>query len=76
MLHDDSRLSKHGGLISYAHDSFAVDSLDIDEYYQKSTVFESMISKIHKNSVYKKYINGNIYRRSSDSIDDLSLFIQ
>ena len=48
MLYDDSRLSKHGGLITYVHDSFAVDRLDIEEYYQKSTVFESMILKIHK----------------------------
>ena len=77
MLYDDSRLSKHGGLITYVHDSFAVDRLDIEEYYQKSTVFESMILKIHKKTnVYKKYIIGNIYRRPSDSIDELSLFIQ
>ena len=48
MLYDDSRLSKHGGLITYVHDSFAVDRLDIEEYYQKSTVFKSMILKIHK----------------------------
>ena len=77
MLYDDSRLSKHGELITYVHDSFAVDRLDIEEYYQKSTVFESMILKNHKkNSVYKKYIIGNIYRHPSDSIDELSLFIQ
>ena len=77
MLYDDSRLSKHGGLITYVHDSFAVDRLDIEEYYQKSTVFESMILKIHKkSSFHKKYIIGNIYRRPSDSIDELSLFIQ
>ena len=46
MLYDDSRLSKHGVLITYVHDSFAVDRLDIEEYYQKSTVFESMMLKI------------------------------
>ena len=42
MLYDDSRLSKHGGLITYVHDSFAVDRLDKDDYHQNSAVFESM----------------------------------
>ena len=61
MLYDDSLLSKHGGLITYVHDSFAVDRLDKDDCHQNSAVFESMILKIHKKSnVYKKYIIGNI----------------
>ena len=77
MLYDDSRLSKHGGLITYVHDSFAVDRLDKDDYHQNSAVFESMILKIHKKAnTYKKYIIGNIYRRPSDSIDELLLFNQ
>ena len=57
MLYDDSRLSKHGRLITYVHDSLVVDRLDKDEYYQKSIVFESMILKIYKKtSVYKKIL--------------------
>ena len=32
-----------GGLITYVHDSFAVDRLDIDEYHQKSADLENMI---------------------------------
>ena len=61
MLYDDSRLSKHGGLITYVHDSFAVDRLDKDNYHQNSAGFESMILKIHKKAnVYKKYTIGNI----------------
>ena len=36
MLYNDSCLSKHGGLIKYVHDSFAVDSLDKDHYHQNS----------------------------------------
>ena len=36
-----------------------------------------MILKIHKKAnLYKKYIIGNIYRRHSDSIDELLLFNQ
>ena len=55
MLYDDSRLRKHGGLITYVHDSFAVDRLEKDDYHQNSAVFESMILKIHKKAnVYKK----------------------
>ena len=55
MLYDDSRLSKHGGLIKYVHDSLAIDKQDINEYYQTSTIFESMILKIYKKtSVYRK----------------------
>ena len=77
MMYDDSRLRKHGGLITYVHDSFAVDRLDKDGYHKNSAVFESMILKIHKKAnVYKKYIIGNVYRRPSDSIDEHSLFNQ
>ena len=77
MLYDDSQICKHGGLITYVHDSFAVDRLDKYDYHPNSTVFESMVLKIHKKAnVYKKYIIGNIYRRSSDSIDELLLFNQ
>ena len=54
MLYDDSRLSKHGGLITFVHDSFAVDRLNIDEYYQKYTVFENRILKIHKKIAFIK----------------------
>ena len=61
MLYDDSRLSKHGGLITYVHGSFAVDRLDIEEYYQKSTVFESMILKIHKKL---RFINNTLLETS------------
>ena len=77
MLYDDSRLSKRGGLITYAHDSFAVDRFDKDEYHQNSAVFESMILKIHKKAnAYKKYIIETIYRRPLNSIDELLLFNQ
>ena len=77
MLYDESRLSKHGGLITYVHDSYAVDRLDKDEYHQNSAVFESMILKIPQKKMFiKKYIIGNVYRCPSDSIDELSLFNQ
>ena len=54
MLYDESRLSKHGGLITYLHDSFAVDRLDKDDYHKNSTVFESIILKIHKKANVQK----------------------
>ena len=76
MLYDDSRLSKHGGY-AYAHDSFAVDRYDKDDYHQNSAVFESMILKIHKKrNAYKKCIIETIYRRLLNSIDELLLFNQ
>ena len=47
MVYDDSRLSKHGGLITYIHDSFSFERLSDVVYNQKSTVYESMFLKIH-----------------------------
>ena len=77
LVYDDYRISSHGGLMTYIHNSFNFRRLDIIEYNQISTVYESMIIEIcNKTSKFNKYIIGNIYRRPSDSVDELTLFIE
>ena len=76
MVYDDSRLSKHGGLVTYIHNTFTFERLSDDIYNQNSTVYESMFLKIpNKSSKFIKYIIGNIYRRPSSTIDELGQFI-
>ena len=76
MVYDDSRLSKHGGLVTYIHNTFTFERLSDDIYNQNSTVYDSMFLKIHnKSSKFIKYIIGNIYRRPSSTIDELGQFI-
>ena len=75
MIHDDSRLSKHGGLVTYIHNTFTFERLS-DDIYNKNLTFMSMFLKIHKkSSKFIKYIIGNIYRRPSSTIDELGQFI-
>ena len=47
--YDDSRLSKHSGLVTYIHNAFSYERLSDDIYIQNSTVYESMFLKIYKN---------------------------
>ena len=77
MVYDDCRLSKHGGLITYIHDSFSFERLSNVVYNHNSTVYESMFLKIHnKTSEFTKYIIGNIYRRPSSILAELDQFIE
>ena len=46
MVYDDSRLSKHGRLITYIHDSFSFERLSDVVYNQNSTVYENMFLNI------------------------------
>ena len=63
MVYDDSRLSNHGGLITYIHDTFSFERLNDVAFNRNSTVCESMYLKIHnKTSDLTKYIIENIYR--------------
>ena len=74
MVYDDSRLSKHGGLVTYIHNTFTFERLSDDIYNQNSTVYESMFLKIHnKSSKVIKYIIGNIYRRGDYNINLLKI---
>ena len=76
MVYDDSHLSKHGGLVTYIHNTFSFERLGDDIYNQNSTVYGSMFLKMHnKSSKCIKYIVGNIYRRPSSTIDELVQFI-
>ena len=70
MVYEDSRLSKHGGLVTYIHNTSSFERLSSDNMYnQNSTVYESMFLKIYKkSSKFTKYIIGNIYRRPSSTL--------
>ena len=75
MVYDDSRLSKHGGLVTYIHNAFSYERLSDDIYNQNSTVYESMFLKIYKkSSKFTKYIIGNIYCRPSRTLEELAQF--
>ena len=77
MIDDNSRLSKHGGLITYIHDSFSFERLSAVVHNQNSTVYESMFLKIHnKTSELTKYILGNIYLRPTSILAELEQFIE
>ena len=77
MVYEDSRLSKHGGLVTYIHNTFSFERLSsYNMYNQNSTVYESMFLKIYKkSSKFTKYIIGNIYRRPSSTLDEPAQFI-
>ena len=66
MVYDDSRLSKHGGFVTYVHNTFFFERLErlSDDVYNQNSTDESMFLKIYnKSSKFIKYIKGNIYRR-------------
>ena len=76
MVYEDSCLSKHGGLVTYIHNTFSFERLSDNMYNQNSTVYESIFLKIYKkSSKFTKYIIGNIYRRPSSTLDELAQFI-
>ena len=73
MVYEDSRLSKHGGLVTYIHNTFSFERLSDYIYNQNSTVYESKFIKIYKTSSnFTKNIIGNIYRRPSSTLDKLA----
>ena len=76
MVYEDSRLSKHDGLVTYIHNTFSFERLSYNIYNQNSTVYESMFLKTYKkSSKFTKYNIGNIYRRPSSTLDELAQFI-
>ena len=50
MVYEDSRLSKHGGLVTHIHNTFCFERLSDDIYNQNLTVYENMFLKIYKTS--------------------------
>ena len=76
MVNDFARLNKCGGIAIYVHSLFSLKRLDASKFLQNSTVYESMFLEIYNNSCkYRKYIIGNIYRRPSQLVADLTQFI-
>ena len=76
MIHDCARINAYGGLTIYLHESFSYSRLPIDHFYQNSPVYESIIIEIYRNnSKCKKYVIGNVYRRPSVIVEDLTKFI-
>ena len=73
MVNDFARLNRSGGIAIYVHSSFSLKRLDPTQFLQNSTVYESMLLEMYNNACkYKKYIIGNIYRRPSQLVTDLT----
>ncbi len=76
MISDIARINDSGGVAIYVHNSFSFKRLPTDTYNQLSEVYESMIIEMYNNhSQFKKYLIGNIYRRPSERVADLTTFI-
>ena len=67
LINSYRRLTAHGGLIMYVHDDFAFKEINEKlPITHTSTLFESLFVEVwRKNSLYKKYRIGNIYRLPS-----------
>ena len=75
-VYDLARLNTFGGVPFYVHKSFNFERLPTNEFNQTLLVYESMLLEIYGNeNKYKRYIVGNVYRRSSELSADLSQFI-
>ena len=46
MVYDDSRLTKHVGLVTYVHNTFSFERLSADIYNIEMTVYKSMFLKV------------------------------
>ena len=76
MVNDFARLNKCGGIAIYIYSSFSLKRLDASKFMPNSTVYESIFLEIYSNSCkHRKYIIGNIYRRPSQLVVDLTQFI-
>ena len=76
LISDPARINSFGGLATYVHTSFSFKRISIEELNQNSTVYDSMFIEIYRNqNGIKKYIIGNIYRRPSEIVEDITSFI-
>ena len=67
MVYEFSRLSKHGGLITYIYNSCSYVKSDIEI---NSNLFESSLIEVYPTSTKTvTYLIGNLYRIPSDLID-------
>ena len=75
LVNKNRRLSNHGGLIIYVHDSFSFTVLNKDIHITHiSKLFESLIIEIWRK--YQKYIIGRIYRLPLYVDIDLEMFTE
>ena len=73
LISDPARINSFGGLATYVHNCFSFKRISIEELNQNSTVYESMFIEIYRNqNGIKKYIIGNIYRRPSEIVEDIT----
>ena len=64
--------SNHGGLITYVHNSYNWEPLNVKD---QTTGWENLFVKItHRSQNTKKYIIGNVYRAPNETIHDLQIF--
>ena len=76
LVSDIARINSFGGVAIYVHNSFSFSRLHTENLHSNSQVYESLFIEIHHNhKKKKKFIIGNVYRRPSELIDDLTLFI-
>ena len=60
----------------YVHNSFSLSRLHTENLHSNSQVYESLFIEIHHNhKKLNKFIIGNVYRRPSEVIDELTLCI-
>lgn len=76
LMSDVARINTFGGVAIYVHNSFTFTRLSIEDFNQNSQVYESMFIEAYNNNLkFKKYIIGNVYRRPSAPVEDLTNFI-
>ena len=76
LISDIARINSFGGVAIYIHNSFFFSRSHTENLHSNSQVYESIFIEIHHNhKKQNKFIIGYVYRRPSDLIDDLTLFI-
>ena len=77
LISDNARINSFGGVAIYLHNSYSFTRFPNNQFNQNSCVHESMFIEIfHNHSKFNKFLIGNIYRRPSEKVEELSKFIQ
>ena len=76
LVSDIARINSFGGVEMYEHNLFSFSRLHTENLLSNSQVYESLFIEIHHNhKKLNKFIIGNVFRRPSEPIDELTLFI-
>ena len=76
LVSDIARIDSFCGVAIYVHNSLSFSRLHTENLHSNSQVYESLFIEIHHNHrKLSKFIIDNVYRRSSELIDELTLFI-